>query len=107
MINIKSTEEIALMRNAGRLTAQCMRKVEELIRPGVTTAELDRAVFDYIAAAGASPSFKGYMGYPASICTSINDEVVHGIPGERTLCEGDIVSIDLGACLDGFHGDMA
>ena len=95
------------MRRAGRLVGQAHRVLAEAIRPGVRTADLDRLVEDFLKANGAVSSFKGYQGYPANICVSVNDEVIHGIPGERVLQEGDIVSVDIGAIVDGFHGDSA
>lgn len=95
------------MRAACRLTAQCMAVVAEMVRPGVTTAELDRAADAFIRDHGGVPSFMGYGGYPAAICTSVNDVVVHGIPDSRPLREGDIVGVDLGAYLNGYTGDMA
>ncbi|MEY8382895.1 type I methionyl aminopeptidase [Christensenellaceae bacterium 44-20] len=107
MIIIKSAKEIEKMRQAGRVAAQAMEKVLAAVRPGVTTGELDRIAFDYIIGAGATPSFKGYGGFPGSICASVNEQVVHGIPGHRRLREGDIISIDMGAYLHGFHSDMA
>lgn len=107
MIILKSAKEIEKMRQAGRVAAQAMEKVLSAVRPGITTGELDRIAFDYIIGAGATPSFKGYGGFPGSICASVNEQVVHGIPGHRRLREGDIISIDLGACLHGFHSDMA
>ena len=106
MIFIKSAAEAAEMRKACRLTAQCMGIVAALVRPGVTTAELDKAADAFIRGNGGLPTFKGYNGYPANICTSVNEEVVHGIPGSRILKEGDIVGIDLGAVLCGYTGDM-
>lgn len=107
MIVLKSKDEIAAMRKAGRLVGEAHRRLAEAVRPGVRTAELDRLVEDFLKANGAVSSFKGYQGYPANICVSVNDEVIHGIPGERVLKEGDIVSIDVGAIVDGFHGDSA
>ena len=107
MIILKSAKEIEKMRQAGRVAAQAMEKVLAAVRPGITTGELDRIAFDYIIGAGATPSFKGYGGFPGSICASVNEQVVHGIPGHRRRREGDIISIDLGACLHGFHSDMA
>ncbi len=95
------------MSKACRLTAQCMAVVAALVRPGVTTLELDRAADTFIRDHGGVPSFRNYNGYPANICTSVNDEVVHGIPGHRALREGDIVGVDLGAALGGYTGDMA
>ena len=107
MIQLKSAAEQVQMRKACRLTAQCMEHIAGLIAPGVTTGELDRAAETFIRKHGGMPTFKGYNGYPASICASVNDVVVHGIPGDRTLMEGDIIGIDLGATLGGFVGDMA
>jgi methionyl aminopeptidase len=106
-IPIKSADELAAMRRAAQAAAQALRDVCAAVRPGVTTRELDRIAEDRIRALGGVPSFLGYRGYPASICTSVNDQVVHGIPGRRTLRAGEIVSIDLGAEVDGFHGDLA
>lgn len=107
MIVLKSGDEIRLMRKAGRVVAQALDEARRLVAPGVTTGRLDRALEDVIRKAGAEPSFKGYHGFPASICASVNEEVVHGIPGSRRLAEGDIISIDVGAYLNGFHGDAA
>lgn len=95
------------MREAGRLVARLLLELERRIRPGVTTQELDRFAEEFIRAAGGTPSFKGYRGFPASICTSVNEEVVHGIPGPRRLEEGDIISIDVGVWLQGYHSDGA
>jgi methionyl aminopeptidase len=106
-IPIKSAAEIAVMRRAAQIAARALRDVCAAVRPGVTTRELDRIAEDRIRAFGAVPSFLGYRGYPASVCVSVNDEVVHGIPGRRVLREGEIVSLDLGAVVDGFHGDTA
>lgn len=107
MISIKSPAEIEKMRSAGRLTAQARALAGSMIRPGVTTAEIDRAVRKFIVSHGAKPSFLGYGGFPASICASVNEVVIHGIPSHEKLKEGDIVSIDVGAYLDGYHGDCA
>ncbi len=107
MISIKSPREIEKMRAAGRLTAQARALAGSLVRPGVTTLEIDREVRKFIESHGAKPSFLGYGGYPASVCASVNEVVIHGIPNHRKLEEGDIVSIDVGAYLDGFHGDCA
>lgn len=107
MISIKSPKDIEKMRAAGRLTAQARALAGSMIHPGVTTGEIDKAVRKFIESHGAKPSFLGYGGYPASICASVNEVVIHGIPGSRKLKEGDIVSIDVGAYLDGFHGDCA
>jgi methionyl aminopeptidase len=107
-IVLKSERDLAAMRKAGRLVAQALEALRERVRPGVSTAELDRFAHDYLMRRGARPSFKGYHGYPASLCTSINEEVVHCIPKPtRILREGDIVSLDLGVRLGGFHGDAA
>src|SRR5512143_508204 len=103
----RSREEIGLMRHAGRVVAGVLAAVEESIKPGVTTAQLDAVAEKYIVGAGAKPSFKGYRGFPASICVSIDDEVVHGIPGNRVVEEGQVVSIDAGAIWQGYHGDAA
>lgn len=95
------------MRRAGRITAAARSLAGKMVAPGVTTLEIDRAVHDFIVSQGAIPTFLGYGGYPASICISVNDEVIHGIPGKRTLRDGDVVSIDVGATKDGFVGDCA
>ena len=107
MISIKSPSEIEKMRSAGRLTAQARALAGSMIRPGVTTHEIDQAVRRFIESHGAKPSFLGYSGFSGSACISVNEQVIHGIPGPRKLKEGDIVSIDVGAYLDGFHGDCA
>jgi methionyl aminopeptidase len=103
----RSREEIELMRRAGRIVADVLAAVEEELKPGVTTAALDKVAENYIRKAGARPSFKGYRGFPASICVSIDSEVVHGIPGNRVIQEGQVVSIDAGAIWRGYHGDGA
>ena len=107
MITLKSKQEIELMRRAGKITAAARALAGKMVTPGVTTHEIDRAVFQFIQSQGATPSFLHYQGYPASVCVSVNDEIIHGIPGKRVLHEGDIVSIDVGAYKDGFHGDCA
>jgi methionyl aminopeptidase len=107
LIILKSPEEIEKMRRAGRIVAETREKVMSAVRPGITTAELDRVGEEHITRAGAVPNFKGYRGFPASICTSINDQIVHGIPGDRTLREGDLVSLDFGAIWEGYHADSA
>jgi methionyl aminopeptidase len=113
LVSQKSRREIATMRRAGRVVAEVLELVREASRPGVSTAALDRIAADHIRRSGASPSFLGYPGpehprpFPATICISIDDEVVHGIPGERQLREGQVVSIDAGAIVDGWHGDAA
>jgi methionyl aminopeptidase len=106
-ITIKSEREIALMRQAGKIVAQVLAKLVEAVRPGLTTEQLDVIAEREIRLLGGIPSFKGYHGYPASLCVSINDEIVHGIPGERVIRIGDIVSLDLGAIYQGFQGDAA
>ena len=107
MITLKSSHEIELMRRAGKITAAARALAGEMVKPGVTTREIDREVEKFIRKEGAVPSFLHYNGYPASVCVSVNDEVIHGIPGPRVLKEGDIVSIDVGAYIGGFHGDCA
>ncbi len=107
MISIKSPREIEKMRAAGRLTAQARKLAGSLVRPGISTGEIDREVRRFIESHGGKPSFLGLYGFPASTCISVNEVVIHGIPGSRKLKEGDIVSVDVGAYLDGFHGDCA
>ena len=107
MITLKSSHEIQLMRQAGRITAAARALAGAMVAPGVSTREIDKAVYRFITSQGAVPSFLHYNGYPASVCISVNDEVIHGIPGHRVLREGDIVSVDVGAYKDGFHGDCA
>lgn len=107
MIIIKTHEEIEYMRQAGKVVGDTLLKLEEIVRPGITTAKIDEIAEEFITKQGAKPSFKGYGGFPASICTSINEEVVHGIPTNRVLNEGDIISIDCGAILNGYQGDAA
>ncbi len=107
-IEIKTPEQVAVMREAGLVVGRTLRSLAAAVRPGITTAELDTLAEDEIRAAGATPSFKGYHGYPATICASVNDEIVHGIPSrQRSLRDGDIVSIDCGAIVGGWHGDAA
>jgi methionyl aminopeptidase len=108
VIVCKSAAELERMRTAGRLVGEVLTRLSATVAPGITTAELDDIAERMITEAGAVPAFKGYHGYPASICASINDEVIHGIPsGRRVLVEGDIISIDVGASLDGYFGDSA
>ena len=107
MIIIKSAKEIEKMRVSSRIAAEVMSALEAMIRPGVQTVELDRAAARLIRKRGGLSAFKGYRGYPAHICVSVNEEVVHGIPGERVLRAGDIVSVDVGVEHDGYCGDMA
>ena len=107
MIIIKTEKEIDLMRQAGKIVAETLLLVEKEVKPGVTTAELDRIAEEFITKHGAKPSFKGLYGFPASLCISVNEQVVHGIPGGYVLKEGDIISVDCGAEINGFHGDAA
>lgn len=107
MISIKSEREIELLRIAGNIVYQTHKYLEPFIKPGITTKELDALAEKFILSKDATPSFKGYEGFPASICTSINHQVVHGIPDNTKLKEGDIISIDIGACYKGYHGDSA
>lgn len=107
MITLKSAHEIELMRRAGKITAAARAVARDMVKPGVTTQQIDKAVHRFITEQGAIPSFLHYNGYPASVCVSVNDEVIHGIPGPRVLKDGDIVSVDVGAYIGGFHGDCA
>ncbi|RNB78839.1 type I methionyl aminopeptidase [Brevibacillus panacihumi] len=107
MIILKSKAELEVMREAGRIVALTHQELAKAIKPGVTTKQLDEIAETFIRSMGAIPSFKGYGGFPGSICTSVNEELVHGIPGNRTLQEGDIISLDIGAQFQGFHGDSA
>ena len=107
MITLKSAHEIEAMRLAGKITAAARALAREMVKPGVTTQQIDKAVFHFIREQGAIPSFLHYNGYPASVCISVNDEIIHGIPGKRVLREGDIVSVDVGAYIGGYHGDCA
>jgi methionyl aminopeptidase len=108
VIVYRSHAELEKMREAGRLVGEVLTELSALVQPGVTTADLDAAAEKRILAAGAVPAFKGYLGYPATICASVNEEVIHGIPsGRRVLREGDIISIDVGASIDGYFGDSA
>ena len=107
MIEYKSPGEIELMRRAGVITAHTIERLLEAVKPGMTTAQLDELAERFILSEGATPSFKGYRGFPASICTSLNDEVVHGIPAKRRIRDGDILKLDVGAIWEGYHGDSA
>ena len=107
MISIKTERELELMRKACKITAAARALAGEMVRPGVTTGEIDKAVHDFILSQGAKPSFLHYQGYPGSACISVNEVVIHGIPGKQILREGDIVSVDVGAFYQGFHGDCA
>lgn len=107
MISIKTKEEIDLMIKAGNIVGQTHEYLSKFVKPGITTKELDKLAYDFIISKDATPSFLNYEGFPATICTSINEEVVHGIPSNRKLRDGDIISIDIGACYKGYHGDSA
>lgn len=107
MIIIKTDMEIEYMRSAGKLVGETLARLEEVVKPGITTAEIDRIAEEFILKNNAKPSFKGYNGFPASICASVNEEVVHGFPSNRVLQEGDIISVDCGAILNGYQGDAA
>ena len=107
MITIKNEHELQSMRRACRITAEARALAGSMVKPGVSTKEIDKAVRDFIVAQGAKPSFLNYNGFPASVCISVNDCVIHGIPGGYVLKEGDIVSVDVGAQIEGFHGDCA
>jgi methionyl aminopeptidase len=107
MTVIKSPQEVAIMRQAGKIVAKTLQRLAEEIRPGIKTSHLDSVAASELKRYGAKASFKGYRGFPAYLCVSVNDEIVHGIPGERELNSGDIVSLDFGAIVNGFHGDGA
>lgn len=107
MTVIKSPQELAIMRQAGKIVARTLRKLAEEVKPGIRTRHLDSVAVSELKKYGAKASFKGYRGFPASVCVSVNDEIVHGIPGDRELNDGDIVSLDFGAIVNGFHGDGA
>ena len=107
MVVLKTSKELAKMRKAGSITAQALQVGGAAVKPGVTTGEIDRIIKSFILSKGAKPSFLGYGGFPGSACISVNDEVIHGIPGKRVIQEGDIVSIDVGAVIDGYQGDTA
>lgn len=107
MVSIKSKREIELMREAGRIVALAHEELKKNIKPGITTSELNKLVEEVIINADATPSFKGYSGFPAAICASLNEQVVHGIPNDKPLKEGDILSVDIGAYYKGYHGDSA
>lgn len=107
MISLKTGRNVEAMRRAGKITAAARALAGEMVKPGASTKAIDKAVHDFIVSQGAKPSFLHYQGYPASICASVNEQVIHGIPGGRKIREGDIVSIDVGAFIDGYHGDCA
>ncbi|MEW5766114.1 MAG: type I methionyl aminopeptidase [bacterium] len=107
MIHIRSPKELAKMRRGGRLVAETLQMLTKLVRPGIKTLELDRAAYEFITSRGAKPAFLGYRGFPASICTSVNCQVVHGIPGQYRLKEGDIIGVDLGVIWEGYCTDAA
>ncbi|MFY0409850.1 type I methionyl aminopeptidase [Solicola sp. PLA-1-18] len=106
-LEIKTPEQVAVMRQAGLVVGRTLELLTASVRPGMTTGDLDRIAEEHILDSGATSNFKGYHGFPGVICTSVNDEVVHGIPGDRVLADGDVVSIDCGAIVDGWHGDAA
>ena len=107
MITYKSKREIERMRSAGQVIAKVFELVGDLVRPGITTGEIDAKVEEFIRSEGGKPSFKGYHGFPGSICASVNDEIVHGIPGDRELTDGDLFTIDVGVIIRGYHADAA
>ncbi len=107
MVILKQREEIEKMRASSLIVMEVLEKLKKAVRPGVTTRELDRMAEDLARKENAAPAFKGYMGYPSSLCTSINEEVVHGLPSDRVLCDGDIVSLDFGVYYQGYYGDAA
>lgn len=107
MVILKSSWEIDLIRKSGRIVAEALARLTKLVEPGITTLDLDRLAEEYILKRGAKPAFKGYRGYPYTLCASVNEQVVHALPSERTLKEGDIVSLDLGSIVDGYYGDAA
>ncbi len=108
MVFLKSRDEIEILRRANLMVAEALIEVREMVRPGLTTGEIDEALERFVRKKKVLAAFKGYNGYPASVCTSVNEEVVHGIPsGTRTLKEGDIIGVDFGVCLEGYFGDAA
>jgi methionyl aminopeptidase len=106
-IEIKTSEQLTVMRRAGVVVAETLELLRDAVAPGVTTRQLDELAEERIRSRGATPNFLGYHGFPATICTSVNDEVVHGIPGDRVLADGDLISLDCGAIVEGWHGDAA
>lgn len=106
-INIKSEREIKLMRESGRILANVLKELETYVKPGISTLEIDKKCYEIIKSYGCIPSFLDYRGFPASLCISVNDEVVHGIPDDYILREGDIVSLDCGVIYEGYHSDAA
>lgn len=107
MVKLRSTEEIERIRESARIVAETLRLLENMAEPGVTTGDMNKAADTYIRDHGGEPSFLGYYGYPASTCISINEEVVHGIPGDRVIQDGDVVGVDIGVLKNGYHGDAA
>jgi methionyl aminopeptidase len=107
VVILKSSWEIDLIRKSGRIVAEALARLTKLVEPGITTLDLDRLAEEYILKRGAKPAFKGYRGYPYSLCASVNEQVVHALPSERKLKEGDIISLDLGSIVDGYYGDAA
>ena len=107
MVSIKTQEEIELMQKSGQILAKIMRELKARVEPGMTTKELDKLAEELIFSYGSKPAFKGYNNFPASLCTSVNEQIVHGVPSDRKLIEGDILSLDLGVIYNGFCSDMA
>ena len=107
MISIKTPEEIKIMAEGGKILAKIMKELEENVKPGITTKELNRLAESLILNSGGKCSFKGYDGFPSCLCTSVNEQIVHGVPSDRILKEGDIIGLDLGIFYKGFHNDMA
>jgi methionyl aminopeptidase len=107
MLKLKNKKDIEKIRSSGKILAETFEIIKEQLKPGITTKDIDNISYDYINKCKAKPAFKGYQGYPASICIAVNDEVIHGIPSSRILLEGDIVSLDLGVNLDGYISDSA
>lgn len=107
MIVLKSPEEVERMARVCRVVAETINALRDVVRPGITTKDIERFVDEMLERHGAASAFRGYRGYPSSVCTSVNDQVVHGIPSKLSLCDGDIISIDFGACMDGYYGDAA
>ncbi len=106
-IILKSEEEIKIMEGGGRILAKIVKQLQEMVKPGITTNQLNKAAEDLVFRYGAKPSFKNYQGFPATLCVSLNEEIVHGLPSERKIKEGDVVSLDMGILFKGFHTDMA
>jgi len=107
MIHLRTEDEVDVIRRSARLVAECLDHLETLVRPGITTLDLDRAAEQFVKDHGALPAFKGYRGYPATLCVSVNEVVVHGIPDVRVLNDGDVVGCDMGVIVEGYYGDSA